>query len=138
MSHPHNESLKIGLLCLIIILLTVFVYQNTQNNKLIQTALFPKVVTNANDPDAALGLFPKQIPNLPGTGDGLVATGGATYNASTNMVKNANGSSCPDFCVNQQTGVKITLTDGMACPAPYPTGMVYSSATKKCVKPTTR
>ena len=131
MSQPHHESLKIGLLCLIIILLTVFVYQNTQNNKLIQTALFPKVVTNIPGTDNDAGVFPKQIPNLPGDVS-------ATYNTSTNTVVNADGSFCPDFCVNQQTGAKITLTNGMACPAPYPAGMIYNATTKKCVKSSTR
>ncbi len=137
MSQPHHESLKIGLLCLIIILLTVFVYQNTQNNKLIQTALFPKVVTNIPG-NTDLGVAPKQIPNLPGDVDGIAMTSAATYNAVTNIVTNANGTSCPQGCVNQQTGAKITLVEGMACPAPYPAGMIYNATTKKCVKSSTR
>ena len=128
MSQPQHESLKIGLLCLIIILLTVFVYQNTQNNKLIQTAFFPKVVTNIPGTDNDPGL----------AGHGVVNTTSATYNVPTNTVVNADGSSCPDVCVNQQTGAKITLTNGMACPAPYPAGMTYNATTKKCVKSTAR
>ncbi len=128
MSHPQHESLKIGLLCLIIILLTVFVYQNTQNNKLIQTALFPRVITNIPGTDADPGL----------AGHGIVNLTSATYNGSTNMVTNADGSSCPGICVNQQTGAKITLKEGMACPAPYPAGMTYNATTKKCVKTSTR
>ena len=134
MSHPQHESLKIGLLCLIIILLTVFVYQNTQNNKLIQTALFPRVVTNISGIDDDMGVTPKQIPNLPGAGNEDLAV----YNTSTNTVVNADGSVCPSICVNQLTGAKITLTNGMACPAPYPVGMTYNATTKKCVKTSTR
>jgi hypothetical protein len=125
MSQPQHESL-IGLLCLIIILLTVFVYQNTQNNKLIQTALFPKVVTNLSDTDPGLA------------GHGIVNITSATYNTTKNIVTNPDGTLCPEECVNQMTGAKITLKNGMACPAPYPAGMTYNATTKKCVKTSTR
>ena len=141
MAQTPHESLKVGLLCIIIVLLSVFVYQNTQNNKLIQTALFPKVITNIpGDTDPGIANNPRVVTNvvIPGGDTSVTMTSGATYDATTNMVKNVDGTPCPNVCVNQQTGAKITLTNGMACPAPYPAGEIYNATTKKCVKSSTR